>query len=226
MVSGLVKTLPISKKQAEVEQRVDNIILETHFPEIYKKIRDLAKDLIYEKRWVPQEIEFTFENHSKKGLYFLQTRDMTIRMTEKDLSFMITSGTKKRPIGHGIGVSGGAMAGRAVFSLKELHHWRAREPKTSLILIRGDTVPDDIQEIYEADGLLTARGGSTSHAAIVAHRLGKTCVVGCANLVCMEKERSCSIDRSHIKSGDWISIEGQTGSIYLGKMEIKEAERG
>ena len=73
-------------------------------------------------------------------------------------------------LGHGIGVSGGAMTGRIVFTLEEIQHWRKTEPKTSLIIVRGDTVPDDIREIHEADGLLTARGGSTSHAAIVAHR--------------------------------------------------------
>ena len=96
------------------------------------------------------------------------------------------------------------------------------EPETSLIIIRGDTVPDDIMEIHEADGLLTARGGSTSHAAIVAHRLGKTCVVGCANLVCMERQKSCSLNQEFLKSGDWVSIDGLEGSVYSGKMKIRE----
>ncbi|MFH1488020.1 MAG: PEP/pyruvate-binding domain-containing protein, partial [Pseudomonadota bacterium] len=224
VVSGLVKTLPVSKRQAEAENRDEGIILETHFPEIYDKIRTLAKILIYERKWGPQEMEFTFENPAGKGLFFLQTRDMAIREIEKVQAFVSGKETEKRLIGHGIGVSGGAMAGRAVFSLEEIREWRSREPVTYLILIRGDTVPDDIMEIYEADGLLTARGGSTSHAAIVAHRLGKTCVVGCAYLICMEKERHCNIHQHLIKSGDWIGIEGQTGSIYFGKLEIKETE--
>jgi pyruvate,orthophosphate dikinase len=66
-----------------------------------------------------------------------------------------------------------------VFSLDEIDRWRFKEPDTPLILVRGDTVPDDIREIFAADGLLTARGGLTSHAAVVAHRLGKVCVAGC-----------------------------------------------
>ena len=150
---------------------------------------------------------------------------MAIRERKKVLSFITGPETKPRLLGHGIGVSGGAMTGRAVFNLEEIQKWREAEPETSLILIRGDTVPDDIKEIYEADGLLTARGGSTSHAAIVAHRLEKTCVVGCATLICMEKESSCSLDHLLLKSGDWLSIDGREGSIYSGIMEIEEVAR-
>ena len=151
---------------------------------------------------------------------------MAIRERKTVLSFVKTGETKSRLLGHGIGVSGGAMAGRAVFNLAELHQWRELEPKTPLILVRGDTVPDDIAEIYEADGLLTGRGGSTSHAAIVAHRLEKTCVVGCASLICMEKESACSIDHTVLRAGDWVSIDGREGSVYQGKMEIEELGGG
>ena len=225
VVSGLVKTLPISNKQAEIENREADRTLENSFPGIYKRIRSLAKELIYTRNWSPQEMEFTFESDDDKKLYFLQTRDMDIRERKTVLSFVPGHETRKRLLGHGIGVSGGAMTGRAVFNLEEIHHWRREEPKTPLILIRGDTVPDDIEEIYEADGLLTARGGSTSHASIVAHRLAKTCVVGCGNLVCMEKDSACSLDQVHLKSGDWLSIDGREGSIYSGKLEIQEVAR-
>ena len=225
VVSGLVKTLPISVKQAEGENREPDSSLEVKFPEIYRHLREWSKELIYERRWSPQEIEFTFEGPSADDLYFLQTRDMVMRQKKKFYSFDLAQKGKVEFLGHGIGVSGGAMTGRAVFSLEEIRHWRLKEPNTSLILIRGDTVPDDIKEIYEADGLLTARGGSTSHAAIVAHRLGKTCVVGCANLICMEKERSCSLNGTIVRSGDWISIDGTEGSVYLGIMKIKEIVR-
>lgn len=225
VVSGLVETLPITSEQAKAENREDDITLETHFPEIFHTIRDLAKDLIYNKKWSPQEIEFTFETSQQKDLYFLQTRDMAMRERKKVLSFVTTPETELRLLGHGIGVSGGAMTGRAVFNLDEIREWREAEPETSLILMRGDTVPDDIKEIYEADGLLTARGGSTSHAAIVAHRLGKTCVVGCASLICMEKESRCSLDNVYLKAGDWVSIDGLEGSIYSGEMEIEELAR-
>lgn len=222
VVSGLVNTLPISQRQVQMENREVDITLETHFSPIYQAIRDLAKHLIYDERWGPQEMEFTFEAPSKEALYLLQTRDMAIREREKVKSFLTSSKTEKKLIGHGIGVSGGAMTGRVVFKLEEIHEWRRSEAGTPLILVRGDTVPDDIMEINEADGLLTARGGTTSHAAIVAHRLGKTCVVGAFNLVCMEKESSATINEVSLKAGDWISIDGRSGSIYSGKVRIKE----
>jgi len=226
VVSGLVTTHPISRKQAEIENRDDAITLETLFPRIYDAIRIWAKELIYGRKWSPQEIEFTFEGPQARDLYFLQTRDMAIRERKKVYSLDLTSRSDVEFLGHGIGVSGGAITGRAVFSLEEIEHWRRKEPETSLIIVRNDTVPDDIKEIYEADGLLTARGGSTSHAAIVAHRLDKTCVVGCPGLVCMERERTCSFDRRKLRSGDWISMDGLEGSVYAGKMEIRKMDGG
>ncbi len=224
VVSGLVNTMPISKKQAEIENRAIETSLEVMFPETYHAMREWAKKLVYEKDWSPQEMEFTFEGPDLKDLYFLQTRDMEIRERRKAYSFDFSEEAPIKILEHGIGVSGGAMVGRVVFNLEELRHWRKAEPDTSLIVVRGDTVPDDIKEIYEADGLLTARGGSTSHAAIVAHRLGKTCVVGCSNLICMEKDSSCSLDQNLLKSGEWVSIDGLEGSVYLGKLKIREME--
>jgi len=226
VVSGLVTTHPISKKQAEIENRESDATLEALFPQIYGAIRKWAKELIYERKWSPQEIEFTFEGVHDRDIYILQTRDMAIRERKKVYSLDLTSQKDVRFLGHGIGVSGGAITGRAVFSLEEIEYWRKIEPETSLIMVRNDTVPDDIKEIYEADGLLTARGGSTSHAAIVAHRLDKTCVVGCPGLVCMETERTCSFDQKKLTSGAWISMDGLEGSVYAGKMNIKEMDGG
>jgi pyruvate,orthophosphate dikinase len=225
IVSGLVKTLPISIRQAEMENRDTEAALERLYPNIYTAIRNFAKRLIYEEKWAPQEMEFTFEDPSEEAFYFLQTRDMTIREVKKVLSFIKKPGIRVPPVGHGIGVSGGAMTGRVVYNMEEVRHWREKEPETSLILIRNDTVPDDIREIYATDGLLTARGGSTSHAAIVAHRLGKTCVVGCADLVCMEKEGRCILNRMSFRAGDMISLDGREGSVYSGMLEVEETER-
>jgi pyruvate,orthophosphate dikinase len=223
VVSGLVNTLPISINQQNVEMRATDITLETHFPEIYNALKTYTSDLIYEKGWSPQEIEFTFESPSAKDLYFLQSRDMVIRERKKALAFDLLDITNERYLGHGIGISGGAMSGRVVFDLEDVDKWRNLEPDTSLILARADTVPDDIREIYAADGLLTARGGVTSHASVVAHRLGKTCVVGCGELICEQKEKSCLFKQVRINSGDYISIDGQEGSVYLGKININEA---
>ncbi len=219
VVSGLVTTLPISIDQQDIEMRDTDTTLESHFPEIYEELERLANTLVYEKGWSPQEMEFTFEGPSVAALYLLQTRDMAIRERKKAMTFEAING--ERPLGHGIGVSGGAMSGRVIFTVEEIENWRHLEPETSLILLRGDTVPDDIREIHAADGLLTARGGLTSHAAVVAHRLGKTCVVGCGSLVCDEKRRTGRFDQVMIRSGDFISIDGRQGSVYQGRMKMK-----
>ncbi|GAB6906742.1 Pyruvate phosphate dikinase PEP/pyruvate-binding protein [Desulfosarcina cetonica] len=222
VVAGLVRTLPISVKQQEIEMRDTDITLETHFPAIYAAIRKWAATLIYKKGWSPQEMEFTFEGPASDNIYLLQTRDMAIRERKTVLAFDPNIDAE-RYLGHGIGVAGGAMSGRAVFSVSEIDRWRETEPGTALILIRGDTVPDDIKEIHAADGLLTARGGLTSHASVVAHRLGKTCVVGCGSLVCNEKEKTARFDKVVIRSGDHISIDGREGSVYQGNIKIREA---
>ncbi len=223
VVSGLVNTLPISVFQQEVEMRETDITLETHFPEIYVALKNWAIDLIEKKGWTPQEMEFTFESPAGKDLFILQTREMAMRERKKVLAFDPEDISNDRFLGHGIGVSGGAMAGRVVFTVEEIEQWRLREPDTSLILVRGDTVPDDIREIFAADGLLTARGGLTSHAAVVAHRLGKTCVVGCGTLICREKEKQCEFNRRTLFSGDAISFDGLEGSVYQGLIRIRES---
>ena len=222
VVSGLVRTLPVSLIQQDFEMRETDISLETHFPEIYKALKTWANDLIYDKGWSPQEIEFTFEGTSADDLYVLQSRDMTIRSRKEDTTFVFDKIKGNRLLGHGIGVSGGAMSGRIVFGLGEIDTWRKKEPETPLILVRSDTVPDDIQEIYAADGLLTARGGLTSHAAVVAHRLEKTCVVGCVDLDCNEKSSECTWGKKVLKTGDYIGIDGKQGAVYRGRLKIKD----
>ncbi|MGD9974529.1 MAG: PEP/pyruvate-binding domain-containing protein [Desulfatirhabdiaceae bacterium] len=221
VVSGLVTTLPISIFQQEIETRDTDITLETHFPEIFMALEDMAHMLIEKKGWTPQEMEFTFESPSVRDLYVLQTRDMAMRERKRAYTFELDDLNASPFLGHGIGVSGGAMSGRIIFSLEDVEQFRGQHPADSLILVRGDTVPDDIREIFAADGLLTARGGLTSHAAVVAHRLGKTCVVGCSNLVCSEKDKRCYFQDLTLSSGDFISIDGQEGSVYQGKIAIQ-----
>jgi pyruvate,orthophosphate dikinase len=222
VVAGLVQTNPISIFQQEIEMRETDITLQTHFPDIYEALRAWAHNLIDDKKWAPQEMEFTFESPDISGLYLLQTRDMAIRERKKALTFDYEEKHAAYYLGHGIGVSGGAMSGRLVFDLEEIEKWRIKEPGTNLILARADTVPDDIREIHAADGLLTGRGGLTSHAAVVAHRLGKTCVVGCGDLVCDERSKSCEFNRILVRAGDHISIEGHEGSVFRGLIKVKE----
>lgn len=222
VVSGLVNTNPISISQQNIEMRDTDVILETHFPDIYKTLKEWAEDLIYKKGWSPQEMEFTFESKSPEDLHLLQTRDMGIRERKQKITCRPADIPEEQLLGHGIGVSGGLMSGRVVFTLEDIDHWREQAPETPLILLRSDTVPDDIRELNAADGILTARGGLTSHAAVVAHRLEKTCVVGCGNLVCRESEKTGTFDSVTIRSGDFISIDGQEGTVYEGKVAAQQ----
>jgi pyruvate,orthophosphate dikinase len=226
VVAGLVKTMPISIFQQEIEMRETDVTMETHFPEIYRALKDWAHDLIDERGWSPQEIEFTFEGPAIDDLYLLQTRDMAIRERSPVMTFHFEDDSTKSYLGHGVGVSGGAMSGRLVFTLEDIEEWRIMDPGAKLILARNDTVPDDIQEIHAADGLLTARGGLTSHAAVIAHRLGKTCVVSCTNLDCSEKQKYCEFNQVKIRSGEHISIDGHEGSVYQGLIRVKETRKG
>jgi pyruvate,orthophosphate dikinase len=116
------------------------------------------------------------------------------------------------------------LSGRAVFDLEEIEHYRHNHPSDPLILIRSDTVPDDITEISAADAILSARGGAASHAAIVAYQLEKTCVVGCAELQVWESESRCRIGGTEIRAGDFLSIDGRSGAIYHGRYDIKTVE--
>ena len=119
----------------------------------------------------------------------------------------------------GIGVSGGALCGKIAFDLDQIQRLRAENPGDTIILIRSDTVPDDIREISASDGILTGKGGATSHAAIVAHRLGKTCVVGCSKMRVWENDGKCIINGQVLRAGDAISIDGRSGAIYRDAMK-------
>ena len=224
IVSGLVETFPISEKQRISEKRESAISLETRFPEIYNELVRLAEVLVYEKGFNHQEIEFTFENTEKSGLHILQTRDMVQREAGKVRTFKDDKKLEKSLLGIGIGVSGGALTGRAVYSEKEIEYFRQKEPKTALILIRPDTVPDDVGIILKVDGLLTARGGGTSHAAVTIPQLNKVGVVGFNKLHVYESEGYSVVDGKTIKEGDFIGIDGWSGAVYMGKHEIDSEE--
>jgi pyruvate,orthophosphate dikinase len=222
IVSGLVRTLAVSNEQRPYEDRAAEITFEDSFPELYAPLLQISKNLIYRERWGAQEIEFTFEGKNPENLFILQTRDMAIKREESFLAFIPSKKLSSSYLSRGIGVGGGALSGRAVFDLDEVRRLREQDPVTPLILIRADTVPDDIRHISAADGLLTARGGSTSHASIIANRLGKTCVVGCNNLIVWEQDKRCRINRRLIKGGDFLSIDGRNGSVFAGRHQTRE----
>ncbi len=223
IVSGLVTSCAVSMEQAKLDGRSVDETMERRFPLIYEELLKIARDLVYEKRWNPQEIEFTFEGPTPDKLYMLQTRDMiTIKKKEHLHVFYESDRLASAFLGKGVGVSGSALSGRAVFSEENIRALRGADQSTPLILFRQDTVPEDIKVIDMADGLITSRGGQTSHASVVAVRLEKTCVVGCKHLKVYETGQYCEIGSQRITFGDEVSIDGRNGLLLLGKHLTQE----
>ena len=219
VVAGLVHTLPISEFQNRENPSLSGNSLEKEFPEIYQELLRLAKELVDKKGYEPQEIEFTFESRKKKDLYILQTRNYTLQ-NEEILPVFSDPDVHAHLVGTGIGIGKGAMNGIVAFDMEDLKLFAEKYPDKNKILIRPDTVPDDIEMIFECDGLLTARGGVTSHAAVTAVQLGKTCVVNCRALIVREEEKECIINEVVFHPGDEIAIDGHLGNVYKGNYPI------
>ena len=124
-------------------------------------------------------------------------------------------------VGKGIGIGNSAINGIVVFSKEDISRIRKTDPESELILVRPDTVPDDIDLILECQGLLTARGGACSHASVTASRLGKVCVVNCMELNVREDEGICSFDSVVMKSGDKIALDAFKGHVYSEHYGVK-----
>jgi len=223
VVAGLVSPSPISERQRKEYSPTVEGSLEAEFPEIYGRIRKIAFELINEHGYEHQEIEFTFESGSADGLYLLQTRPLRHTRTGDLQIFAHPERLEKHLLGSGIGVSGGAMSGLAAFSETDVEKLRGTNPGERVILLRPDTVPEDIGVVLSVDGLLTARGGFTSHAAVTAKRIGKCCVVNCKGLTVDTANNVARIGERPILAGDEISIDGFSGQVWAGKHEIAGA---
>lgn len=127
-----------------------------------------------------------------------------------------------KPLTRGIPASPGAAAGQIVFHADEAEEWASRGEK--VILCRIETSPEDLRGMATAQGILTARGGMTSHAAVVARGMGKCCVSAANNMIINYKARTLTINGKEMKEGDWISIDGTTGYVYEGKIQTQDAE--
>lgn len=129
---------------------------------------------------------------------------------------------EKRVVAKGLPAGPGAASGRVVFNAPDAEEWAARGER--VLLVRIETSPEDIKGMNAAAGILTARGGMTSHAALVARQMGKTCVVGCEALKVDYKARTISVNGHLIREGDWLSIDGFTGEVILGQLETRPSE--
>jgi pyruvate,orthophosphate dikinase len=214
--------------------------LERVMPEVYNQLREITTRLEKHYRDV-QDFEFTIQEGK---LYMLQTRNgkrtgnaavrIAVDMVEEGLISREEALMRVEPdqlnqllhpvldeskplkvVAKGLPASPGAAVGRVVFTADEA----AAQGKTGpVILVRAETVPDDIHGMEVAAGILTARGGMTSHAAVVTRGMGKCCVAGCSEADVDEKKKILKIGQNIIKEGDWISLDGSTGRVVLGKV--------
>ncbi|HYF83311.1 MAG TPA: PEP/pyruvate-binding domain-containing protein [Clostridia bacterium] len=220
IVSGLVHTLPISESQRREFYSDCSLSLQSAFPNIYKALLDLSTRLIERYGFVHQEIEFTFESDNPDDLYILQTRNQKLKK-QKTIATFVPAPDEMKLVGRGIGIGGGAMTGVLSFDMDDLMESIRKNPDEKRILVRPDTVPDDIPMIFNCDGLVTGKGGATSHAAVTAASLGKVCVVNCKGLLVNEAEKRCTINGVSFSSGDKISVDGNLGNVYAGAYEIQ-----
>ncbi|HNQ60437.1 MAG TPA: PEP/pyruvate-binding domain-containing protein [Bacteroidales bacterium] len=223
IVAGLVNTLPISEKQRKEFYHKSPFSLETKFPKIYCRLKEIAHELIEIHGFGHQELEFTFETSDPKDLYILQSRDMRV-MKQNSVEVFATSAKKMQLVGCGIGIGNKVLNGVIVFDSHDLQVLKQESPHKNAILVRPDTVPDDIEMIFECEGLLTAKGGATSHAAVTAASLGKIGVVNCDSMIVFEKEKKCIINGNTFTSFDLIAIDGNKGLVYKGNYPIKIQE--
>lgn len=217
VVSGLVDTLPVSKNQ----EKTSRMSLETAFPEIYDALKRYSKKLIHEQGYVHQEIEFTFTSPLAKDLYILQTRNQKVKSTAMRRRFAISE-TELTRLCKGIGAGNGLLNGYIAFDEAGIEAIKQDDESRPVILLRIYTVPDDIPLIFKSEALITTKGGVTSHAAVTAAGLGKTCIVEAKGIVIDEQGRFCRVKGHILKTGDAIAIDGHLGNIYLGHHQIED----
>ena len=224
IVGGLVKPLPIGETQRK-SANLEGPSMQTALPEIYKKIYSIAKELTEDLGYSPQEMEFTFESDKPEDFHILQIRDQDLKL-EDEMNAFVQAPEEMNQIGRGMGIGGGAMNGLVAFNEQDIKVLREKHPEAQVILVRPDTVPDDIGMIFDCDGLLTARGGATSHAAVTAVRLGKVCVVSCIELQVYDEKHCGELNGNQLQMGDKIAIDGNLGLVYLGHYQTEKMKMG
>lgn len=227
-------------KIAEMEQK---------FPEAFRQFTEVCQTLEKHYRDM-QDMEFTVE-HGK--LYMLQTRNgkRTAQAALKIACDLVDEGMRTEeeavamidprnldtllhpqfdaaalkaatPVGKGLGASPGAACGKIVFSAEDAENWAGRGEK--VVLVRLETSPEDITGMKVSQGILTVRGGMTSHAAVVARGMGTCCVSGCGDIVMDEANKTFTLGGKEFHEGDYLSIDGTTGNIYDGQIKTVDAK--
>ena len=235
VVAGVRTPMPIAQMEQE-------------FPEAYAEFIQVCETLENHYHDM-QDMEFTVEN---KKLYMLQCRNgkRTAQAALQIACDLVDEGHKTEeeavamidprnldtllhpqfdaaalkaatPMGKGLGASPGAACGKVVFTADDAEAWAARGEK--VVLVRLETSPEDITGMKSAQGILTVRGGMTSHAAVVARGMGTCCVSGCGDIIMDEENKQFTLAGKTFKEGDFISIDGTTGNIYDGVIKTVDA---
>ena len=235
VVAGVRTPMPIAQMEQE-------------FPEAYAEFLKVCETLENHYHDM-QDMEFTVEN---KKLYMLQCRNgkRTAPAALKIACDLVDEGHKTEeeavlmidprnldtllhpqfdaaalkaatPLGKGLGASPGAACGKVVFTAEDAEEWNARGEK--VVLVRLETSPEDITGMKASQGILTVRGGMTSHAAVVARGMGTCCVSGCGDIAMDEENKKFTLAGKEFHEGDYISIDGTTGNIYDGAIKTVDA---
>ncbi len=238
VVAGVRTPMPIS----EMEQK---------FPEAYEEFIDVCNKLEDHYRDM-QDMEFTVENGklymlqcrngkrtAKAALKIacdlvdegmIDEKQAVLMIDPRNLDTLLHPGfdadalKKATPMGKGLGASPGAACGKIVFSAEDAKAAVEADPKAKVVLVRLETSPEDIEGMKSAQGILTVRGGMTSHAAVVARGMGKCCVSGCGDIKMDEENKKFELAGKTFHEGDFISIDGSTGAIYDGIIPTVDAQ--
>ncbi len=234
VVAGIRTPHPIAHLQEDMPAVYDELVA------IYKLLENHSKDM--------PDVEFTIQEGK---LYMLQTRSgkrtataavrIAVEMVAEGLIDkkeavlrvdpiqldqllhpMIDPNAKYDVIATGLPASPGAAAGRIVFTAEEAEVWKNRDEK--VILVRNETSPEDIGGMDVAEGILTARGGMTSHAAVVARGMGKCCVAGCSAAQISEANKTLTFGNTVLKEGDWVTLNGTAGEVIVGEVAMVEVQ--
>ena len=248
VVSGVRTPHPINeaqKKESELES------LEEQMPEIYQELEHIRETL--ERHYTDtQDIEFTIQSGKlwmlqtrtgkrtaeaavriavemeSEGLIDRKTAVLRVDpdQAEQLLHSRIDPNAEYEPLTKGLPASPGAAVGRVVFTAEEAVEWveSGDSERERTILVREETSPEDIDGMNAAQGFLTARGGMTSHAAVVARGMGKCCVAGAGDLKIDYAAKEFSVGGTTVKEGDWVTLNGSTGEVILGQIDTVEPE--
>jgi pyruvate,orthophosphate dikinase len=236
VVAGIRQTNDLSQLKSEMPDiyaQFEKIVrrLETH----YREMQDVEFTVEKGKLWMLQTrsgkrtaqaaVRIAVEMAEEK---LISEQEAVLRITPEQVDFFLHpqfereaeafAKAKGAMLASGLNVSPGAAVGIVAFDADLAEMW-AKEEKKAVIMVRPETKPDDVHGMLAAQGILTSRGGRTSHAALVARQFGKPAVVGVSELKIDIKKRQMSINDDIIKEGDWISIDGTAGEVYRGKIK-------